>query len=180
MLACLCLYVLGSCLSAAAGSVTVLIGGRFVQGVGACGGVALSRVMVVDRFAGNGAARIISLMSLILSLAPAAAPVLGGTLITVASWRVLFVLLAAYGVLLLALVWRFPETNERRDQRATKLRSLAVNYAMLLTSRDFVGQVVLTSLAIGGFYASQALAPFVPPWVGSAFRARSSAPSRRR
>ena len=38
--------------------------------------------MVVDRFAGNGAARIISLMSLILSIAPAAAPIIGGTLIT--------------------------------------------------------------------------------------------------
>ncbi|HEV2186610.1 MAG TPA: multidrug effflux MFS transporter [Stellaceae bacterium] len=161
MLVCLSLYVLGSLLCAGAASATWLIAGRLVQGVGACGGVALSRVMVVDRFAGNGAARIISLMSLILSIAPAAAPVLGGTLITVTSWRVLFVLLAAYGAVLLCLVWFFPETNERRDPRATRLRSLGVNYAMLLTSRDFVGQVVLTSLAIGGFYASQTLAPFV-------------------
>jgi MFS transporter, DHA1 family, multidrug resistance protein len=161
MLYCLALYVLGSVLSAAAPSVTALIGGRFIQGVGACGGVALSRVMVVDRFGGSGAARIISLMSLILSIAPAAAPIIGGTLITVTSWRVLFMLLAGYGALLLALVWFFPETNERRDPRATRLRSLGVNYAMLLTSRDFVGQVVLTSLAIGGFYASQTLAPFV-------------------
>jgi MFS transporter, DHA1 family, multidrug resistance protein len=161
LLSCLCLYVVGSVLSAGAGSVTALIGGRFVQGVGACGGVALSRVMVVDRFAGNGAARIISLMSLILSVAPAAAPIIGGTLITLASWRVLFVLLAIYGAVLLALVWCFPETNERRDPRATKLRSMAVNYATLLTSRDFMGQVVLTSLAVGGFYASQTLAPFV-------------------
>src|ERR1700733_496238 len=117
--------------------------------------------MVVDRFAGNGAARIISLMSLILSVAPAAAPILGGTLITVTSWRVLFVMMAAYGAVLLGLVWWFPETNERRDPRATKLRSLAVNYAMLITSRAFISQVVLTSLAIGGFYASQTLSPFV-------------------
>jgi DHA1 family bicyclomycin/chloramphenicol resistance-like MFS transporter len=62
---------------------------------------------------------------------------------------------------LLGLVWRFPETNERRDPRATKLRSLAVNYAALITSRAFMGQVVLTSLAVGGFYASQSLSPFV-------------------
>jgi DHA1 family bicyclomycin/chloramphenicol resistance-like MFS transporter len=117
--------------------------------------------MVVDRFAGNGAARIISLMSLILSIAPAAAPIIGGTLITMTSWRILFVILAVYGAVLLALVWRFPETNERRDPRATKLRSLAVNYAMLITSRAFIGQVVLTSLAVGGFYASQSLSPFV-------------------
>ena len=161
LIGCLMLYIVGSVASAAAGSITALILGRLVQGIGACGGVALSRVMVVDRFAGNGAARIISLMSLILSVAPAAAPIIGGTLITVTSWRVLFVILAVYGAVLLALVWRFPETNERRDPRATKLRSLAVNYAMLITSRAFISQVVLTSLAIGGFYASQTLSPFV-------------------
>jgi MFS transporter, DHA1 family, multidrug resistance protein len=161
LLACLSLYVIGSIASAAAPSVSALILGRLVQGIGACGGVALSRVMVVDRFAGNGAARIISLMSLILSIAPAAAPIIGGTLITMTSWRVLFVILAVYGAVLLGLVWRFPETNERRDPRATKLRSLAVNYATLITSRAFIGQVVLTSLAVGGFYASQSLAPFV-------------------
>jgi DHA1 family bicyclomycin/chloramphenicol resistance-like MFS transporter len=161
LIGCLILYIVGSVASAAAGSITALILGRLVQGIGACGGVALSRVMVVDRFAGNGAARIISLMSLILSVAPAAAPIIGGTLITVTSWRVLFVILAVYGAVLLGLVWRFPETNERRDPRATKLRSLAVNYAMLITSRAFISQVVLTSLAIGGFYASQTLSPFV-------------------
>jgi len=157
----LTLYVIGSLMSAAAPSVAMLIGGRFVQGIGACGGVALSRVMVVDRFAGSGAARIISLMSLILSIAPAAAPIIGGSLITVTSWRVLFLILAGYGALLLGLVWWFPETNQQPNPRATKLRSLAVNYAALLTSREFMGQVVLTSLAVGGFYASQAQAPFV-------------------
>jgi DHA1 family bicyclomycin/chloramphenicol resistance-like MFS transporter len=161
LLCCLALYAIGSVLSASAGSVAALLGGRLVQGVGACGGVALSRVMVIDRFAGNGAARIISLMSLILSIAPAAAPIIGGSLIIVTSWRVLFVILASYGALLLFLVWSFPETNSRRDATATKLRSLAVNYTMLLTSRDFMGQVVLTSLAVGGFYATQTLAPFV-------------------
>lgn len=161
LLVCLSLYVIGSIACAGAGSVGALIVGRLVQGIGACGGVALSRVMVVDRFAGGGAARIISLMSLILSIAPAAAPVIGGTLITVTSWRVLFMILAVYGAVLLALVWRFPETNDRRDAGATKLRSVAVNYGMLITSPAFIGQVVLTSLAVGGFYASQTLLPFV-------------------
>jgi MFS transporter, DHA1 family, multidrug resistance protein len=161
LIVCLSLYVIGSAVCASASSVGMLMLGRLIQGVGACGGFSLSRVMVVDRFAGNGAARIISLMSLILSIAPAVAPILGGTLITVMSWRVLFVILGSYGALLLGLVLRFPETNERRDPRATKLRSLAVNYAKLITSRAFIGQVVLTSLAVGGFYASQTLTPFV-------------------
>ena len=158
---CLGLYVLGSLAAAAAMSVLMLDGARAVQGVGACGGMALSRVMVVDRFSGKAAARIISLMSLILSIAPAAAPVLGGTLITIVSWRLLFVLMALYGAGLLALVWWFPETNSRRDPRATRPRTLLVNYARLLTSRAFLSQVVLTAFAVGGFYAAQTLTPFI-------------------
>ncbi|HEX3862918.1 MAG TPA: multidrug effflux MFS transporter [Stellaceae bacterium] len=158
---CLALYVLGSLLCASATSVLMLDGGRIVQGIGACGGMALSRVMVVDRFVGHAAARIISLMSLILSIAPAAAPVLGGLLITVLSWRLLFVLMALYGIGLFVLVWQFPETNSQRDPLATRPRSLIVNYAKLLTSRAFLGQVVLTAFAVGGFYAAQTLSPFI-------------------
>lgn len=158
---CLGLYVLGSLICAAAPSVAMLDAGRIVQGIGACGGMALSRVMVVDRFAGHAAARIISLMSLILSVAPAAAPVLGGTLITLLSWRLLFVIMAVYGAGLLALVLQFPETNTRRDPLATRPSSLVVNYAKLLGSRAFLGQVVLTAFAVGGFYAAQTLSPFI-------------------
>src|ERR1700691_1210172 len=52
LLSCLALYVIVSVASAASGSITALILGRLVQGIGACGGVALSRVMVVARFCG--------------------------------------------------------------------------------------------------------------------------------
>jgi DHA1 family bicyclomycin/chloramphenicol resistance-like MFS transporter len=161
VLGCLALYVVGAAVCAGAGSVGMLYLGRAVQGVGACGGMALSRVMVVDRFSGPPAARIISLMSLILSVAPAAAPVLGGALITVANWRVLFVLMALYGAVLLVLVWRFPETNARRDRLAIRPWALLSNYRMLLTSRAFLGQIVLTAFAVGGFYAAQTLTPFI-------------------
>ncbi len=161
VLGCLALYVVGAAVCAGAGSVGTLYVGRVVQGIGACGGMALSRVMVVDRFSGPPAARIISLMSLILSVAPAAAPVLGGTLITIASWRVLFVLMALYGAALFLLVWRFPETNAHRDPLAMRPWSLLSNYRMLLTSRAFLGQVVLTAFAVGGFYTAQTLTPFI-------------------
>jgi MFS transporter, DHA1 family, multidrug resistance protein len=161
VLVCLVLYVVGAAVCAGAGSVTMLYLGRMVQGIGACGGMALSRVMVVDRFSGPPAARIISLMSLILSIAPAAAPVLGGTLITIVSWRVLFVMMALYGAGLWLLVWRLPETNARRDPLAIRPRALLGNYRMLLTSRAFLGQIVLTAFAVGGFYTAQTLTPFI-------------------
>lgn len=161
VLVCLALYVVGAAICAGAASVGMLYLGRIVQGVGACGGMALSRVMVVDRFSGPPAARIISLMSLILSVAPAVAPVFGGTLITIVSWRLLFVLMALYGAGLFLLIWRFPETNTRRDPLAIRPRALLGNYRMLLTSRAFLGQIVLTAFAVGGFYTAQTLTPFI-------------------
>jgi DHA1 family bicyclomycin/chloramphenicol resistance-like MFS transporter len=161
VLFCLGLYVVGSLIGGAANSVLALDVSRIVQGVGACGGMALSRVMVVDRFSGPPAARIISLMSLMLSIAPAAAPVIGGALITVLSWRWLFALMALYGAVILVLVWRFPETNARRDPGAIRPASLVLNYATLLTSRAFLSQVVLTAFSVGGFYTAQTLSPFI-------------------
>lgn len=161
VLSCLALYVLGSLIGAAAHSVPMLDLGRIVQGIGACGGMALSRVMVIDRFGGGQAARIISLMSLILSVAPAAAPIVGGALITVLSWRLLFGLMAGYGLVLVFLVWRFPETNTRRDPGAMRPATIVINYATLLTSSAFVGRVVLTAFAVGGLYAAQSLSPFI-------------------
>ncbi len=131
LLVCLVLYVIGSAICAGSSSIGLLIGARgWCKGWVACGGVALSRVMAgrplrrQRRRRGSS-----SLMSLILSVAPAAAPILGGALITVTTWRVLFAILAFYGAVLLALVWWFPETNGHRDARATRLRSIVVNYA---------------------------------------------------
>src|SRR5258708_348729 len=161
VMSCLGLYVLGSLIGASANSVLVLDAARIVQGIGACGGIALSRVMVGDRFSGPPAARIISLMSLMLSIAPATPPVLGGALITMLSWRWLFVLMGLYGAVLLVLVWRFPETNTRRDPGAMRPASLVTNYGTLLTSRAFLSQVVLTAFAVGGFYTAQTLSPFI-------------------
>ena len=65
----------------------------------------------------------------------------------IASWRLLFILMALYGAGLLLLVWRFPETNARRDPLAIRPWALLGNYRMLLTSREFIGQVVLTAFA---------------------------------
>jgi DHA1 family bicyclomycin/chloramphenicol resistance-like MFS transporter len=161
LLVSLAFYVIGSTIAALAPGVSLLLLARVIQGAGACSGMALSRVMVVDRFSGNAAARIISLMSLILSVAPTAAPILGGALIAQWSWRVLFVLMALYGALLMALVLALPETNLKRNPRAIELRALVVTYVSLLVSRAFVSRVLLSALGIGGYYTFASLAPFI-------------------
>jgi DHA1 family bicyclomycin/chloramphenicol resistance-like MFS transporter len=161
LIGCLCLYLVGAALGGIAESGAALLAARLVQGIGACASVALSRVMVADQFEGDRAARIMSLMSMILSLAPAAAPVIGGALVVHASWRFLFVAMAAYGAALLIVAWRLPETHRTPDPYAIRPRRVLANYVYLMTSPPFLGDVLLSALMVGGYYTVAAVAPFV-------------------
>ncbi|HYD98486.1 MAG TPA: multidrug effflux MFS transporter [Alphaproteobacteria bacterium] len=156
------LYILGALACLAAPGIGGLLAGRLVQGIGACASVALSRAMVSDLFKGQTAARIMSTIGMILSVAPAVAPVIGAQLLLFASWRWLFAMMAGYGALLVLLVLlRVPETNHDRDPQALRPGRMAANYLTLLTDARYLRFVLLGALAIGGLFTFSAIVPFV-------------------
>ncbi len=91
-------YVAASVACALAVSPAMLIGGRFVQALGACAGGVVSRAVIRDRFTHTETARALSLMMLIMGLAPILAPLLGGALLGLGGWRLNFWFMAAFGV----------------------------------------------------------------------------------
>jgi len=91
-------YVAASVACALAVSPAMLIGGRFVQALGACAGGVVSRAVIRDRFNHTETARMLSLMMLIMGLAPILAPLLGGALLGLGGWRLNFWFMAAFGV----------------------------------------------------------------------------------
>jgi DHA1 family bicyclomycin/chloramphenicol resistance-like MFS transporter len=92
------IYVAASLGCALASSPEVLIGGRFVQALGACAGGVVSRAVIRDRFSHVETARMLSLMMLIMGLAPILAPLLGGALLGFGGWRLNFWFMVAFGV----------------------------------------------------------------------------------
>jgi DHA1 family bicyclomycin/chloramphenicol resistance-like MFS transporter len=97
LLAGLALYVVASLLCAVAPSLPVLAGARFVQALGGCAGLVISRAVVRDHFDARGSASLYSSLILVMGVAPIVAPLLGGQLLQVAGWRAVFVFLAALG-----------------------------------------------------------------------------------
>ena len=92
---------------------------RFAQGL--LGGVAvvIARAVVRDREEGAAAARVFSLLMLVSGIAPIAAPLFGGLLITVTSWRGIFVVLSLLGAAgLLAVTVILPETLAPEDRHS--------------------------------------------------------------
>ncbi|MGK2228650.1 MAG: DHA1 family bicyclomycin/chloramphenicol resistance-like MFS transporter [Devosia sp.] len=155
-------YVVGSLVAALGASVEMLLLGRVLQGIGVSVGVALSRAMVRDQFTGAESIRIMTLINLILTVAPAIAPTLGSVMLLFGSWHLLFLVMGAYGLGLIALTqWATRETHPVAARVPFRLGSVMRNYGALLTSSAFMIPGLVLALSFGGFYGFAALLPFV-------------------
>ena len=120
------LYTIFALLCAFAGSFPLLIAGRVAMGASA----AVTRVLVVamvrDLFESEAMARVMSLVFMTFMLVPVLAPNIGQGILLVASWRAIFVVLAGYGVAMLAWSsWRLPETLHPEFRRSLRLSEMA-------------------------------------------------------
>lgn len=87
---------------ALAPTLEVLVAARSLQALGGSAGIVLSRAIAGDLRSGPGLARLYALLLAINALAPVLAPLLGGQLLRVTSWRGSFVALALIGAAVLA------------------------------------------------------------------------------
>jgi DHA1 family bicyclomycin/chloramphenicol resistance-like MFS transporter len=143
----LALFVLASIGCSTAQSVEALIVLRFVQGLGACAGMVLSRAIVRDLHTGREAVRLISLMMLVLSVSPMLAPLGGSLLVEFASWRFIFFVIAAAALSCAVLMWlTLPETRPPEKCTRGGVKSALAAYGVLLTDLRFLGTAL-----IGGF-----------------------------
>lgn len=68
------IFIVGSVACALATSIEMMLVARFVQALGACAGGVVSRAVIRDRFDHTETARMLSLMMLIMGMAPILAP----------------------------------------------------------------------------------------------------------
>jgi len=97
------LAALGCALSPSVGWLTAF---RVMQGMSAGVGTVVGRAIIRDCFEGAAATRLLALVSMIFSLSPALAPVFGGWVVTLFTWRAIFLTLFAYAVAMLVLCVR--------------------------------------------------------------------------
>lgn len=156
------IYVVGSLVGALAPTLEILFLGRFIQGFGVSAGVALSRAMVRDQFVGSEAIRILTLVNLILTVTPAVAPTLGSVILLWGSWHVMFVVMAGFGLAILALMGLgVRETLPIERRMPFRPRTVLDNYRTLVSAPDFVFPALLLGLTFAGFHGFTALLPFI-------------------
>lgn len=156
----LVVYLLASVGCALAQSFVQLLLFRGLQGLSAGAGMVVGRAIIRDSFEGFAAQRLMSLVTMIFGLAPVLAPVIGGWLQSAFGWQSVFVFLALYGAVMLAVCcWRLPETLSSSARQPFAPAPLARNYLKLASS----GRMLLLCLAIAlnfaGFFLYISSAP---------------------
>ena len=143
-------------------SVTVLVVLRLFQGTAAAAGIVIARAVVRDVYEGSDIARFLALTMLISGLAPILAPMVGGQLLRLTSWRGAFVVLAAIGLLLLvAAAVGLPETLRPERRRSGGVRETLTTFRGLVADRMFMGYALSSGLAMGASFTYVSGAPFV-------------------
>ena len=158
----LLLYVAATIGCLFAPTIEWLIALRFIQAVGACAPPVIGRAVVRDVFPADQIARAFSSIALVFTMAPIAAPMVGGFLEGAFGWRANFLVLMAIGVGLLGATYMLlKETNRHMNPLALRPSRLVGNYLTMLTHRRFLGYALGMGVSFSGMFAYISESPFV-------------------
>jgi DHA1 family bicyclomycin/chloramphenicol resistance-like MFS transporter len=164
----LVMFAIGTLGCASAHTVHYLWVFRVMQGVSAGAGVVVGRAIIRDLYDDAAAARLLSMVTMIFSIAPAIAPILGGWIVTLFDWRAIFLSLLGYTILLFIYCYRrLPETLPPHKRQPFNPRYLVRNYGDILRSPLFHMKSGVVALNFAGLFVYIAAAPeFLPKHLG--------------
>ena len=160
----LIVFAVGTLGCASAHSVHYLWIFRIMQGVSAGAGVVVGRAIIRDLYSDAPAARLLSMVTMIFSIAPAIAPVLGGWVVSAFDWRSIFLGLLAFSVVLWWVCWQhLPETMPAERRQPFNPRFLARSYSDIFSSVLFQMKSGIVAFNFGGMFLFIAGAPVLLP-----------------
>ncbi len=144
---------LGGLASAITTSFDALLIVRAMHGFFAAGLGVLAVSVIRDRFEGDRMARLMSLIIIIFLAVPVIAPTLGQFIISIASWREIFHVLAAGAAVVFVWVWmRLPETLHPEHKQPIHPATILGNWKIVVTDRLGFGYMMGAGIIMGGLF----------------------------
>lgn len=143
-------------------NIWVMVALRFVQGFCGGAGAVISRAISSDLYSGKQLTKFLALLMLVNGVAPVIAPALGGVILSFATWRMVFVILTIFGILmLLGSLLKVPESlvEERRD--SPHIISIFKNFKLLLMTPRFVLPMLIQGVTFIMLFSYISISPFV-------------------
>lgn len=158
----LTVYAVASLLCVFSSNVWIFVGLRLIQGISAAAGIVIARAASRDLYSGKELTKFIAMLALVNGAAPILAPLFGGIVMNFASWRFVFVILAAIGVVMLfAVAFTLPETLPEQNRKTGGLSETFQSFGILLKDRSFMGVALAQAFVSTSMFAYIAGSPFV-------------------
>ena len=160
ILAGLSVFVVASAGCALSRDLPTLLAFRALQGLSAGVGLIVGRAVIRDVLQGSDAQRLMSQVSMIFGIAPAIAPIIGGWMLGVGRWPLIFWFLAAFSVLLLAATARWlPETHPPQARMPLRPQRLLRDYVAIALNPRFQRLAAAGAFGFAGLFLYIASAP---------------------
>jgi DHA1 family bicyclomycin/chloramphenicol resistance-like MFS transporter len=146
----LAIYLVGGLIATMAGSFSVLLIGRAIQGAGLAATRVLTVAIIRDRFAGRQMARVMSITMMVFIIVPIVAPATGSLLLLLGTWHLIFGTIV--GVALLVGGWfyvRIPETLHPEYRRSFSFSQITSAIQTTLSTRISIGYATGIGLMMG-------------------------------
>jgi len=149
----LIIYIVAAIAAIFSPSLIALFIARFVGGLGAAAPRVISVGTIRDGYEGESMAKVLSYIMAVFLLVPIVAPSIGAGLLTIGSWKTIFLAIAVFAVAVGAWATRLPETLSPDRRLPLSFSKLAGAAGIVLRSR-FVMGLTLAQTALFGFFAS--------------------------
>ena len=156
------IFFIGSILASFATSITLLLIFRALQGLGIGCGFPVASAILGDSFKGKKLAQMTTFSSMIYSISPILAPVLGGYLQQYIGWQANFAFMSIFSILLIiAIIFFVPETHLKPDLDALKYKNFIFNYLRMFKSLIFIGNILALTFAFAIVVTFNIIGPFL-------------------
>ena len=157
----LSVFILSSIACLAATNIIWMIVARFALGFSAAGGFVINNAFIRDVAAGKDASKLYSTQAAISSLAPIAAPLVGGQLLLLGDWHVMFIFLTVLGAGVLSMaVALMPESLPFEERAPLGFRSTFSSWGSLVRDKRYVSLALVSGMIFGEICVFISGAPF--------------------
>jgi len=148
------LFLLASVICVSAESLTMMIIGRVLQGIGLSAPRTIAIAIIRDLFSGDYMARIMSFVTVVFILVPVVAPAMGQLILDTYSWQGIFYIQVIISLIVIIWFWkRQPETLAVNKRVSFSVKVFNTGFSEVIRYKTTMAYTIISGLIVGSFFA---------------------------